>query len=190
MQHSITLRGIGTLLLNECDTDLSSSTKGLLVPRMSTAQRLAIQAPAEGLLVFDLDMDQFFYFNNQTWITFLGSVAGINDSNQSLAIGDSALLSNSNLYGINNTALGIDALHFNTTGTDNVAIAVKALYSNTSGDYNIGIGPSSLYSNTAGNSNIAIGFSALNLTFWKFKYGYTNTTGTKKFQRAKLTTKT
>jgi hypothetical protein len=43
--------------------DVSSTTKGVLVPRMTTAQRTAIAAPANGLLVFDTDESCFMFFD-------------------------------------------------------------------------------------------------------------------------------
>ena len=44
--------------------DVESSEKGMLVPRMNTIQRLNIASPAQGLLVYDTDVDCFFYFNS------------------------------------------------------------------------------------------------------------------------------
>jgi len=52
--------------------DLSSSDKGLLVPRLSTAQRTAISAPATGLLVYDTDQNQFYYHNGTSWVQAIG----------------------------------------------------------------------------------------------------------------------
>lgn len=37
--------------------DVKSTDKGVLIPRMSTAQRTAIATPARGLLVFDNSTD-------------------------------------------------------------------------------------------------------------------------------------
>ncbi len=39
--------------------DLTANDKGLLIPRMTTAQRNAISNPANGLLVFDITLDAF-----------------------------------------------------------------------------------------------------------------------------------
>lgn len=42
--------------------EVQSTTQGVLVPRMTTAQRLAITTPANGLLVYDTNFDCFFYY--------------------------------------------------------------------------------------------------------------------------------
>ncbi len=47
--------------------DISSTTKGMLVPRMTTAQRTAIASPATGLLVFDTNLNQFLFYNGAAW---------------------------------------------------------------------------------------------------------------------------
>jgi hypothetical protein len=46
---------------------LDSTTQGFLVPRMTAAQRAAIAAPATGLLVYDTDANQFYYYD-AAWI--------------------------------------------------------------------------------------------------------------------------
>jgi hypothetical protein len=66
-----------------------------------------------------------------------------------------------------NTAIGTNALYFNTTGQSNTANGFIALYSNTTGDINTANGVQALYANTTGGYNTANGFSAL----------YLNTTG-------------
>ncbi|MBK9336155.1 MAG: hypothetical protein IPM98_06045 [Lewinellaceae bacterium] len=47
--------------------DVKSSDKGVLVPRMSTAQRTGIGAPAAGLLVFDTGTGSFWLYNGAAW---------------------------------------------------------------------------------------------------------------------------
>ena len=47
--------------------DVSATDKGMLVPRMTTAQRTIIASPAKGLLVFDTDVNSFWFFNGATW---------------------------------------------------------------------------------------------------------------------------
>lgn len=44
--------------------DVKSTSKGMLVPRVTTAQKNAISSPATGLLVYQTDSVQGFYFYN------------------------------------------------------------------------------------------------------------------------------
>ncbi|MEP5340940.1 MAG: hypothetical protein ABJL44_12305 [Algibacter sp.] len=54
--------------------DITSTTQGVLTPRMTTTQRDAISSPAEGLLVFDTDEEAFYYYDTSSWVKLLGSV--------------------------------------------------------------------------------------------------------------------
>jgi len=47
--------------------DVQSTSKGMLVPRMTAAQRNAISNPATGLLVFDTSTDGFWFFDGSIW---------------------------------------------------------------------------------------------------------------------------
>ncbi|MFH2143559.1 MAG: hypothetical protein ABIJ97_14125, partial [Bacteroidota bacterium] len=47
--------------------DVKSLTKGLLIPRMTTAQRIAIVSPASSLLVYDTNLSSFFYWTGTGW---------------------------------------------------------------------------------------------------------------------------
>ena len=48
--------------------DVSSSTKGVLVPRMTAAQRGLIASPAAGLMVYQTDAPiGFYYYNGTAW---------------------------------------------------------------------------------------------------------------------------
>ena len=53
--------------------DIKSSTKGILIPRLSTTQRNAIPAPAKGLMVFDSTTNGFWYHNGLGWINLVNS---------------------------------------------------------------------------------------------------------------------
>lgn len=50
--------------------DIQSSTKGLLIPRMTTAQMQAIVSPARGLIVYDSVVQRFYFFDNGFWNSF------------------------------------------------------------------------------------------------------------------------
>ncbi|MCF6170592.1 MAG: hypothetical protein L3J66_06410 [Bacteroidales bacterium] len=56
--------------------DVKSSDKGLLIPRLTTAARNTLAATAvAGLMVYDTDLDKFFFFNGVTWDE--GSTGGL-----------------------------------------------------------------------------------------------------------------
>ena len=64
--------GIGT---NAPDTssilELKSSNKGILIPRMTKAQRIGIASPAQGLIVYQFDTDTgFYFFQGAKWKVF------------------------------------------------------------------------------------------------------------------------
>ncbi|MFT3982056.1 MAG: hypothetical protein QM687_16430 [Ferruginibacter sp.] len=66
--------GIGTTTPNASALlDISSTTKGVLVPRMTSAQRTGIASPVKGLLVFDTDTNGFWYYNGSAWNNLLTS---------------------------------------------------------------------------------------------------------------------
>lgn len=47
--------------------DITSTNKGVLIPRMTSFQRLAIPTPATGLMVYETTTNQFFYFDGTVW---------------------------------------------------------------------------------------------------------------------------
>ncbi|HEY3659988.1 MAG TPA: tail fiber domain-containing protein [Candidatus Udaeobacter sp.] len=82
------------------------------------------------------------------------------------ALGVNALGNVNPAVGINNTAVGANALSSNTDGFSNVAVGASALANNTTGQFNMAIGTEALRDNNA-NFNLAIGF----------RVGFLNTTG-------------
>lgn len=57
--------GIGTQTPDASSVlDVVSTDKGLLIPRMTTAQKNAIASPAEGLLVYDSDLQRFYFYQS------------------------------------------------------------------------------------------------------------------------------
>ena len=56
--------------------DVSSTTKGLLIPRLTTAQMNAITSPALGLMVFNTTANLFYYFDGSVWSAVGGGPAG------------------------------------------------------------------------------------------------------------------
>lgn len=53
-------------------SDLAGTKKGVLIPRMTTADRIAISNPANGLLVFDTTTSSFWFYSG-SWTEVRGS---------------------------------------------------------------------------------------------------------------------
>ncbi len=71
--------GIGTTTPNPNSIlEMQSTTQGVLVPRMTTAQRLAIASPTEGLMVYDITVDCFFFYEttSATWKNLCSAATG------------------------------------------------------------------------------------------------------------------
>src|SRR6266404_369571 len=47
--------------------DISSSNKGLLIPRLGNGQRTGIINPAKGLMVYDTSSSSFWLYNGAAW---------------------------------------------------------------------------------------------------------------------------
>ncbi len=141
--------------------DVKSTTKGLLVPRMTQAQRTAIIAPASGLLVYQTDNPAGFYYyggagwfrlslQNEGWST-TGNT-GTNPANNFIGTTDNQPLS----FRLNNSHAGkFDHIK------GNYYIGSGSGYPNTTGQGNIAIGNGTLKSSSDGSGSIAIGDSAL-----------------------------
>ncbi len=66
--------GIGTTNPNSSALlDITSTTKGLLMPRMTTAQRNAIVSPADGLLIYNTTTEELNQRQNGAWKTVINS---------------------------------------------------------------------------------------------------------------------
>ena len=68
--------GIGVTEVNpDAIFQIESDNKGVLIPRLSTSQRIGIAPSSNGLMVYDTDIRALFFFNGSSWET-VGSPAG------------------------------------------------------------------------------------------------------------------
>ena len=151
--------GIGTSSpAGSSQLDITSTTKGLLPPRMTTSQRDAISSPATGLQIYNTDNRAIETFSGTSgeWLT-LGRGKGALNTNT--AIGVKAL--NANTTGYQNTAIGYQSLSSNTTGYGNTGIGYMPIKTNVSGFNNTAVGWATLYNNYGGYGNDAFGYKAL-----------------------------
>ncbi len=56
--------------------DVSSTEKGMLIPRMEISERDAIDTPATGLMIFATDDNRFYVYNGTSWEKILSGIDG------------------------------------------------------------------------------------------------------------------
>lgn len=175
--------GIGTTKPDQSAAlDVSSSNKGLLMPRMSLQQRSAIQNPAQGLVIYQTDfLSGFYFYDGKDWkpMSSETKVSSVADANNWGLDGNSTVVgkfvgTTNNVplefkvageqvghlsYSYGSVFFGVNA-GGSKIKLNNVAIGRNALSTNN-GDYNVGLGAFSLENNTIGTQNLGIGFKAL-----------------------------
>ena len=70
--QNVAINNDGTAADISAALDIKSTDKGMLVPRMTSAQRTIIASPATGLLVFDTTTGSFWFYNGSTWSELTG----------------------------------------------------------------------------------------------------------------------
>jgi hypothetical protein len=174
--------GIGTSSPHaSAQLDISNSGKGLLIPRMTTANISAITNPAKGLLVYDSVLNQLMVnMGNDVapdWqtIVFKSGWGTAGNSGTDTAVNFIGTKDNRPLrFKVNNQSAGLlsPAINGNTgfgwetllntsSGTYNTAIGNRTLRANTTGTGNFAVGFEALFSNTTGSYNVANGGQAL-----------------------------
>ena len=142
--------------------DVSSTAKGVLIPRMTKAQRDAITSPVNGLLIYQTNYTSGFYFYNGTAWRVIGSEAtSVDDLSDGRTGGESIFLgngagSNDDLSNNYNAFVGCLSGSSNTTGENNVAFGYRTMFLNQTGNYNTAVGSNSLFDNT-GSNNTGLG---------------------------------
>lgn len=188
--------GIGTETPNASSLlELSSTSKGFLVPRMTEAQRNAISNPPIGLLVYQTNGQAFYYKDNWWWKILassdnksfmVGSIKGgipnFGSQNLLFGFGNFAYATS----GDNNTAIGFMAIS-SSNGSGNTAIGSNAMRQgqagNVDGSYNTAVGSRALTNGDNGGFNTAIGASSIERTEGDNNSGlgyrtlFSNTTG-------------
>lgn len=146
--------GIGTTAPdNSSILDISSNTSGLLIPRMSTAERDAIASPAIGLMIYNTDSDLFQYFNSASWIILTTS-----KSNRSVKYSNTNTTSNINTGAYTNIPI-FGALNWNDD-TSLYSASGNTLTINNAGRYKITVNISYIVPTLSNNSDQRVAVEA------------------------------
>lgn len=177
--------GIGTTTPNASSLlDVTSTTKGILVPRMNKTQRDAIASPATGLLIYQTNQTPgFYYYSGTAWTALSAKSANRSLSNLTAptAVNEDLLPVTNNTIDLGSGtnswkdiyldgSLYLDNAKFisNTGDASSTFVGREAGNSNDLGTENSAFGYQALYTNTSGYNNSALGWGAL----------YSNTVGT------------
>ncbi|MEO5592289.1 MAG: hypothetical protein ABIR15_20620 [Chitinophagaceae bacterium] len=79
VSQNIGINATGALPDASAMLDVSATSKGMLVPRMTSAQRTTIAAPAKGLLVFDNETTSFWFYNGNVWVELVATGTGVSN---------------------------------------------------------------------------------------------------------------
>jgi trimeric autotransporter adhesin len=185
-QAQVAINTTGANPDNSAMLDISSTVKGLLIPRMTTTERTAITSPATGLLVYDNTLSLFYYYDGAAWTPLSAS-----GSNNWSITGNSGTTSGTHFIGTTDDQhldfRTNNILHtrirttgqievFNTGGStylgqgaganddlnnhNNTAFGFAALYNNTASN-NTAAGYGALEYNTSGAWNVSFGSLAM-----------------------------
>lgn len=171
--------GIGTTKPdNSALLDLTSNSKGLLIPRMTLAQRGGIKNPATGLMVYQIDFfTGFYFFDGATWKSlYARTVDGAALTSEPTATktsteggwaigGNSGLNADINFLGtLDTTSLVFKVNNYRSGLIDyrfgNTYFGYRAGY-RSHGFNSIAIGAYALHDSNLGLNNIAIGYQSL-----------------------------
>ena len=119
---------------NSAMLDVKSNSKGLLIPRLTTAQRTSMSNPAEGLMVYDTDMGLFYYRHSGLWTILSGSSSGWSLTGNSLS--GSEIFGSTNSQPVKFYSNNIERMRITETGNVGIgsATAVQRLSLGASAD--------------------------------------------------------
>jgi hypothetical protein len=132
--------------------DVNSTSKGFLLPRMSSVQRAFISSPTKGLQVFDTTTNSFWYYNGTAWTdVYVGNFSLPYDATANTPL-------NVSLISLKNTGSGRGLraeTQFGTAVTGVSTMGGKGVFGYSETDYGV-----------MGESNASIG--VLGLAFGNF----------------------
>ncbi len=97
--------------------DISSTDKGVLIPRLTSAQIAGINTPPEGLMVYNLDSACYFYYNNFSWVSLCHPGTASNGAHIAIVNGRTDVQLGGALIQNTDVPLSGFKLTFSTTGT-------------------------------------------------------------------------
>ena len=142
--------------------EVQSTDAGILIPRMSEAQRNLIVSPATGLLVYQIDgASGFYFFDGSAWTSLSGNTTSSNTGLEQVTEGGNT----------GYRLIGRDTANYGNIGSEAIDLSYSASPSTSAGaggDYSIAIGQNTTasgyssatmgyYTDASGNFSTAMG---------------------------------
>lgn len=137
--QNVAINATGAAAAATAMLDISSTSSGLLIPRMTSAQRTAIAAPATGLLVYDTTIGSFYYWDGAQWIWMLSNATGWTLTGNTPAAAN--FMGSTNAVAVRFFCNNIERFRLNPTDGEFVAGATASPYA---GDLMAGVATASL----------------------------------------------
>ena len=163
--------GIGTTPNASAKLDVSSTTQGMLVPRMTTAQRDAISTPANALMVYNTTVNAFQFWNGTAWAAVGGSSASAYPNIEVR----SAYSTQQSITGLFNTAT-FNTLTFPTTNGANATLTGGNTWDGTT--FTVGTTGAGWYQITGQFVGVASGSNAVTTVGYQVVVDRNNAFGT------------
>lgn len=169
--QNVAINATGAVPAASAMLDITSTTSGLLMPRMTSVQRVAIVAPATGLKVYDTTTNTFWWFNGVVWVEQLGTNNGWALAGNTLA--GTEILGSTNAQPVRMFSNNVERMRLTSAGTFGINTSAPATSgtglsavdklnittSNTSGNaamvelYNTSASGFSQFANNTGSAN-------------------------------------
>lgn len=166
-QAQVAINTTGANPDNSAMLDVTSTTKGLLIPRMTSIQRISIASPATGLLVYDNSLSLFYYYTGTAWQALATSVW--NTTGNSGTLSGTQFIGTTDYQHLDIRTNNIVHTRIRTNGQIEVLNTGSSVYlgenaglkDDLGSRLNIGIGYNALGNTVTGKSNVAVGYQAL-----------------------------
>jgi hypothetical protein len=180
--QNVAINESGTAADSSAMLDVASTSKGMLIPRMTTAQREMIEFPAIGLLVFDNVTETFWFHDQDGWVELIsGNADKLSDDDGDTRVEVEQSADDDTIRfitkDIERARIGLSTFELLNNGESvfigeeagvnhigaknhNVAVGYQSLFNTDLGSDNVAIGHSSMFTNETGENNVGIGYRA------------------------------
>ena len=129
--QSVSINTDGSAAHASAMLDIKSTNKGILIPRMTQAQRVAIVSPGNGLMVYQTDGTIGFYYYQAGWKTFGADNLGNHIATQNLQLNNYKISNN------NDATVGLNLSNRGDLSLTGKAVSIYPQYTSPSEKFRV-----------------------------------------------------